>query len=83
MSHLNRHATGSEERHEFLEKKRQRRTWRAAPATQQKATGSAAVAQEQPDNAGLIKALEAKVAEQKEKMEYAKERVGGVIDIGF
>ena len=41
------------------------------------------MAQQRPDNEGLIKALEDKVAEQKEMMEYAKNRVGGVIDIGF
>jgi len=78
LSHLSR-----QERHAYLEKRRQRRTQRQPPATQQKATESAAVAQEQPDNSGLIRALEEKVAEQKRLMDAAKDRVNGVIDIGF
>jgi len=73
----------AQQRRAFLQEKWNRRTQRQQPATQQKATESAAVAQEQPDQAGLIAALEQTVAEQKEKMAYAKERVGGVIDIGF
>jgi len=72
-----------QQRRAFLQEKWNRRTQRQPPATQQRATESAAVAQEQADQAGLIKALEQTVAEQKEKMEYAKDRVGGVIDIGF
>jgi len=77
LSHYN-----STQRHEFLQEKKRRRTERMNAQAAQK-PDTANVAQEQPDQAGLIAALEEKVAEQKQKMEYAKERVGGVIDIGF
>jgi len=72
-----------QQRQQYLQDKWNRRTQRQPPATQQRATESAAVAQEQPDSAGLIRALEEKVAEQKQLMDTAKDRVNGVIDIGF
>lgn len=72
-----------QQRRAFLQEKWNRRTQRQPPAAQKKKEENANMAQQQPDQAGLIAALEEKVAEQKELMEAAKERVGGVIDIGF
>jgi len=83
------HHLNPQQRFEWLQKRRTQR-WQQYQKKQaqqqqpeQKATENAALAQQQPDSAGLIKALEERVAEQKEMMEYAKNRVGGVIDIGF
>ena len=75
LSHLNR-----QERHGFLEKKRQRRTERAPPAAKSDKT----------DTANLVAELKAqlaekngKIAEQDRLMEDAKARVGGAIELGF
>lgn len=75
LSHLT-----SQQKHDLLQAKKKRRTAREPP----KADGGAHIAAEQqkPEE-GLVAALEAKIAEQKEQMEFAKARVNGVIDIGF
>ena len=81
------HHLGPQQRFEWLQKRRTQR-WQQyqrqqAQQPEQKATENAALVQQQPDNAGVIAALEAQVAEQKQLMEEAVNRVAGAIDLGF
>merc|ERR1712232_1082346 len=62
------HHLNPQQRFEWLQKRRTQR-WQQYQKQQ--------LAQQQPDSAGLIRALEEKVAEQKQLMEAAKDRVGG------
>lgn len=85
LAHLN-----YRERQNWLTNKRQRKWQENKPQQEQqqkpapKATESAAMAQQQSkDQESLIAALEAKVADQQSKMEFAKAQVNGAIDIGY